>query len=162
MFDEIGKKIKTVASVACWVGIVFSVIYGIVLVAIDEDTVVAGFLVMIVGSLLSWVGSFITYGFGQLVENSDILVKNHFPTQFQTPSVEEDNVKPIKKAQWVPNYECLDISVSENCNYGVCMVCKKSECDLKQCSIKTEIGTRNLNICDECIVEFQKAAQKQD
>ena len=31
---------------------------------------VAGILIFIVGSLLSWIGSFFTYGFGELVENS--------------------------------------------------------------------------------------------
>ena len=33
--------------------------------------ILPGFLVMIFGSLASWVSSFFIYGFGQLVENSD-------------------------------------------------------------------------------------------
>lgn len=75
MFENIGSKIKTVAKVVCWIGIIASVISGIVLIAQDEDTAFLGFLVIVLGCVGSWVGSFITYGFGQLVENSDILVK---------------------------------------------------------------------------------------
>ena len=74
MFDNIGGKIKKVAQIVCWIGIVASVISGIALMATDEDLVGAGFLVLIGGPLVSWVGSFMVYGFGQLVENSDILV----------------------------------------------------------------------------------------
>ena len=41
---------------------------------LNEDTVLLGFLIIIIGPLCSWIGSFMIYGFGQLVENSDILV----------------------------------------------------------------------------------------
>ena len=33
--------------------------------------VLAGLLTIVLGSLLSWIGSFFTYGFGQLIENTD-------------------------------------------------------------------------------------------
>ena len=64
MFDNIGSKIKTLAQVICWIGIIASVIIGFVLMVQDEDTVFIGILTMIIGSLGSWVGSFMTYGFG--------------------------------------------------------------------------------------------------
>ncbi|MGN0776854.1 MAG: hypothetical protein ACI4MM_09295 [Candidatus Ventricola sp.] len=70
MFTNIGTKIKTTAKVFAWVGIILSVLAGVAL------TMSAGFIggiwVAIVGSLLSWVGSLALYGFGELVENSDI------------------------------------------------------------------------------------------
>lgn len=68
MFDNIGSKIKTVAKVVCWIGIIASVIVGFIMLVQDEDTALAGILTMIFGSLGSWVGSFITYGFGQLLK----------------------------------------------------------------------------------------------
>lgn len=77
MFDNIGSKIKTLAKVVCWIGIIASVIIGFILLVQDEDTVLAGLLTMILGSLGSWIGSFMTYGFGQLIENSDILVSQN-------------------------------------------------------------------------------------
>ena len=82
MFNNIGSKIKTLAQVVCWLGIAICVIVGIVLMAQDEETVGIGLVVMIFGSLFSWIGSFMTYGFGQLIENSDFLVsqKKNAPT----------------------------------------------------------------------------------
>ena len=70
MFNNIGKKIKVVASVFCWIGIIASVVFGIIL--IDEGDEVAGAVTLVAGALSSWIGSFALYGFGQLVENSDI------------------------------------------------------------------------------------------
>ena len=67
MFDNIGDKIKTLAKVSTVLGIVISVIYGIVLMVSDEDLIFVGFLVMILGSLLSCIGSFTLYGFGEMI-----------------------------------------------------------------------------------------------
>ena len=71
MFDNIGSKIKELAKIVCWIGIAVSVIIGIALLWTDG---LAGILTAVFGSLFSWVGSFVLYGFGQLVENSDTLV----------------------------------------------------------------------------------------
>ena len=71
MFSNIGSKIKVLAVVITCIGIVASIIIGIVLMTTDEELIVPGILVMIAGSLLSWLSSFFMYGFGQLVENSD-------------------------------------------------------------------------------------------
>ena len=76
MFDNIGRKIKTLAQVVCWIGIIGSVISGIVMMANDEDLAFLGFMIMVIGSLVSWVSSFTLYGFGQLIENTDQLVLN--------------------------------------------------------------------------------------
>lgn len=77
MFTNIGGKIKTLAKVICWVGIVASVISGIFSIiagiASAENstfiTLAAGILTMVMGSLGAWIGSFITYGFGEIVDN---------------------------------------------------------------------------------------------
>lgn len=76
MFDNIGGKIKIVAQTLCWIGIVASVIIGIVFISQGEETILLGLLIALIGALSSWIGSFITYGFGQLIENSDILVES--------------------------------------------------------------------------------------
>lgn len=78
MFDNIGEKIKILAKILCWLGIIASVIVGIVLMIKDESLTLIGILIAVIGSLLSWAGSSIMYGFGRLVKNSDILVNlNH-------------------------------------------------------------------------------------
>lgn len=86
MFNNIGGKIKGLAKFMCWLGIILSVIIGILLImsatnrngyyrSTDSATVVYGIIVIVVGSLLSWIGSFVLYGFGELVDNSSKLVE---------------------------------------------------------------------------------------
>lgn len=87
MFDNIGGKIKKLAEVLCWLGIIASVLVALYIWIqagkIDTDygsyareaknkLILSGFIYGAVGALLSWVGSFTLYGFGHLVENSEI------------------------------------------------------------------------------------------
>lgn len=77
VFGNIGGKIKTLAKVLTWIGIISSVITGISMLATgDEALVLIGILIAAFGSIVSWVSSFLLYGFGQLIENTDELVKN--------------------------------------------------------------------------------------
>ena len=77
MFNNIGGKIKALAKVLCWIGIVCSVISGIAMMLSQQTDqgVLAGIVTIIVGCLVSWIGSFFAYGFGQLIENTDELVR---------------------------------------------------------------------------------------
>lgn len=75
MFSNIGSKIKTLAQVITWIGIIGSVILGLVLMTTDEELISAGLMIALLGSLISWVSSFVLYGFGQLIENTDKLVE---------------------------------------------------------------------------------------
>lgn len=72
MFKNIGGKIKTLASVITCAFIILSIVSGVLIMV--NDLVLVGILVMLVGFLLSWVSSFILYGYGQMIENSDKLV----------------------------------------------------------------------------------------
>lgn len=67
MFDAIGAKIKGLTKLICWVGIIASVISGGAMLS-NRYTATIGIIVMILGSLLSWVGSFLLYGFGELID----------------------------------------------------------------------------------------------
>lgn len=86
MFNNIGGKIKGLAKFMCWLGIIVSVIAGIILIIsarhsdgyysyTDTNMVITGILVIVMGSILSWIGSFVLYGFGELVDNSSKLVE---------------------------------------------------------------------------------------
>ena len=75
-YDNIGGKIKSLAKVAFIVEAIAAVISGLVMFAEDDDMFLIALLVAIVGPIVAWVGSWLLYGFGQLVENSDTLVKN--------------------------------------------------------------------------------------
>ena len=82
MYDNIGGKIKVVAVAGCILGIIASLIVGISLISQSSyytQTAPMGWIVIIVGSLASWLGSFCLYGFGELIEktgaNNEALVK---------------------------------------------------------------------------------------
>ncbi len=96
MFDNIGGKIKALAQVVCWIGIIASAICGIIMMATGDPSLnLIGFLIIILGSLFSWIGSFMTYGFGQLIENTDKLVeeKNNVTHTVTTSRNTNDKLK---------------------------------------------------------------------
>ena len=64
MFDNIGSKIKSLAQIVCWLGIIVSAVSGLAIMISNEETVFVGLLIILLGSIGSWVGSFVLYGFG--------------------------------------------------------------------------------------------------
>lgn len=68
MFENISGKLKTLAKVITVAGVIVSVINGFVMM---NQTALGGLLVMAIGSLLSWVSSFVIYGLGELVEQAE-------------------------------------------------------------------------------------------
>ena len=75
-YDNIGGKIKGLAKAAFIVEAIAAVLSGLVMFVEDDDMFLIALLVAIVGPIVAWVGSWLLYGFGQLIENSDTLVKN--------------------------------------------------------------------------------------
>lgn len=95
MYDNIGGKIKTVAKVVGFAGIGISILTGLLflLVAFSEEKFSffgIGILVAFLGSLISWVSTIALYGFGQLVENTDVLV--------QDSQINKSSLRYIRKA----------------------------------------------------------------
>ena len=81
MFDNISGKIKKLAEVICWIGIILSSIIGIIMFSYaakfhSDDYILSGFLYIIFGSLLSWIASFFMYGFGELIEKTTEIANN--------------------------------------------------------------------------------------
>ncbi len=76
IFDPIGKKLKMLAEIMTCMGILLSVLGGIILVVTgvasmgngDMRLIFVGILVAILGSLLSPVLGFTLYGFGEFIE----------------------------------------------------------------------------------------------
>ena len=88
MFTHIGRKIKTLAKVLCWIGIVLFILAGLAMIAYglikgEVRMIVlmslAGIATGGVGALLSWVCSFLLYGFGQLVDKTEAIECNTRP-----------------------------------------------------------------------------------
>jgi|GEM_PF-4731343 len=79
MFGNMGNKIKMLAKVVAWIGIIFSCLIGFILFVEGMDyeesgMILGGFFMAGIGSLVSWISSFVLYGFGQIVDNTDKLV----------------------------------------------------------------------------------------
>ena len=68
MFDNIGGKIKILAQIFVWIGIIASVILGIILCNTDVEWL--GVICIFLGPILCWISSMTLYGFGELIENS--------------------------------------------------------------------------------------------
>lgn len=130
MFGNIGGKIKGLAKVLCWIGIISSVIAAIVMLfsAMDawrgsEKTMftILFFVILIVGPILSWLSSIALYAFGELVEDIHAIRKK------ECPIVESNNVEEDDSATNTNNEE--RIFSCPNCNstvyYGepVCKAC---------------------------------------
>ena len=69
MFENIGYKIKSLAKLLCWLGIAVSLASGCYIFRTKEWL---GVLIIVGGTLLSWLGNFVLYGFGELIDNSEI------------------------------------------------------------------------------------------
>ncbi|MBR4457992.1 MAG: zinc finger Ran-binding domain-containing family 2 protein [Clostridia bacterium] len=87
MYNNIGGKIKSLATVLCILGFIGSAIGGISFFVqagkisrYDSGAggamVLYGILVIVGGCLLSWILGFFAYGFGQLIENTDEIAAN--------------------------------------------------------------------------------------
>lgn len=70
MFNNVGNKCKTVAKILCWLGIVGSIIIGLIYIFANNFGFGIGY--MIGGCVVSWIGSLGLYGIGEAVENSAI------------------------------------------------------------------------------------------
>ena len=102
MFENIGRKLKILAQVICWVGIIVSVLSALLfffaaglLPASERVTaIVSGGIALVLGPLLSWIGSFQLYAYGELVEKTTVI---------------EQRLKQIEKSQteepFAPQYE---------------------------------------------------------
>ena len=79
MFDDAGGKIKSWAEIICVVGIILSIIGGIIIIVIGAQynpysntnpLFLSGILVMVVGSLSSWCSGLLLFTFGDIAQNT--------------------------------------------------------------------------------------------
>ena len=74
MFENIGNKIKTLATVLTILGMAFSAVLALVMCS--NGRIGAGLLVLFLGFVFSWIGSFCLYGFGELIEKTTEIAQN--------------------------------------------------------------------------------------
>ncbi len=80
MFDNVGSKVKTLAKVLCWIGIIASVISGLSVwfggysnySSYGGGTFWIGLITVAVGCFASWLGSLATYAIGEAAEFAEM------------------------------------------------------------------------------------------
>lgn len=95
MYDNIGGKLKGLATTICVIEVIAAVISGIALMASNEHLAVVGLLVMIIGSLFAWISSWLLYGFGELIEKTCEIAKNTYRGEKYTSDYER--IKELKE-----------------------------------------------------------------
>ena len=109
MFENVGNKIKILAKTITIIGIIGSIIGGISLMA--SELILEGLLVIVGGSLFSWVGSFVLYGFGHLIETAEEIASNTRTTCKTLPSfAQQDNADTTSPAESTPQQTETDVS----------------------------------------------------
>lgn len=96
MFDNIGRKIRALARIVFFVGILGSGI-GMLVMWITGGGLgnrvggftifVTGLIIGLLGCLASWACGCVLYGFGQLVEDTEAIRQNTEDTQYCTESL---------------------------------------------------------------------------
>ena len=151
---NIGGKIKTLASVIAWLGIVGSIIIGIILMATAEELIFAGIISDIVGSISSWIGSFLLYGFGELVENSGIIAQK---TNVTLPKSKDFNTVGYERTV---NQTTQNKTESLHKWNGKCQMCDKDNVLISAAVIIDDLGTRHRNVCDDCFEKYNCKPEK--
>ena len=79
-YDNIGGKIKNWAKWIFIIEAITTVISGFVLMATAEyeTMILLGLLVILIGPIVAWISSWLLYGYGQLIENSDIIAQEYY------------------------------------------------------------------------------------
>lgn len=101
MYDNVGGILKTIAKVEACIGFIASTVFGIAMTSVSRQILV-GILIFFLGSFFSWIASLGLYAFGQIVENTDTLVrqtqKNDFQLSQRISSVAYQPISPTGQA----------------------------------------------------------------
>lgn len=119
MFDNIGGKIKGLAAVCCWIMMGMFVLVG--LLSMGQNGFFGGLILIVSGLLISWVSSFVLYGFGELVECASDIRAKLYQRPVAAPQQQPSNITPVRAA--APAYERPKHTPSggwrcKNCGYS--------------------------------------------
>jgi uncharacterized protein (DUF697 family) len=150
MFENIGSKIKSIAKGAFIVEALGAVIAGVG-AAIDQEEIVY-ILVAVGGVAAAWILACFAYGFGQLIENSDIIAEEysrkneaHHKAEVKTEARKQaQNRKAVKAAIANPEVEGTEF---------VDVICPS--CNTQLSFMKEQLQDPEGLICPICDAIFQ-------
>ena len=73
MYEHVGRKIKKVAEWTFAIETILGIVLGFVLMFLGDAYFFWGLVVVGLSPLVAWLSNLVLFGFGQLVENTDIL-----------------------------------------------------------------------------------------
>ena len=79
MYKNIGLKIKSLAMGIAIFMAILDFLYGIILIAESQGDIVwvlVGVLVMLIGPVITWISSWMLYGFGELIDKAAAIERN--------------------------------------------------------------------------------------
>lgn len=94
MYNNVGQKIKGVAIGLFLSEAVGAIVSGIALMATDEDFILLGILLLVVGPFVAYLMSLFVYGFGELIEKTaDVAEKAQFNPQKNVKKATKESKK---------------------------------------------------------------------
>ena len=91
MFDQIGQRIKTLAVVITVIGMIISVIMGCDYI-FNKSRRIYGLIIIVGGIIASYIGSFILYGFGEIIDKLCDISKSLNEQKILAVAKEAENV----------------------------------------------------------------------
>lgn len=153
MFDNIGRKIKMLAKVVCWIGIIGSITTGLVLIGMGIDgpdaLVTSGVIIVIFGPFFSWIGCFFMYGFGQLVDDTQKLREHIVPNEDEE---EYDDYDYAGNGEEDTTFRESDFKVVPGAK---CLMCNRTEVPLAVFTMSDD-NTPDGYICADCVAGFER------
>ncbi len=175
MFDNIGGKIKGLAAAVTWIGIAGSVIFWISTFSSGSNEAISvGLIVMIIGSLVSWLSSLTLYGFGELIEKMSSVEKLMKKVAGEEDSKVKDSKKPEEHTvieEKKPDEEIKEVKKSEELEAvkeiekiipvpkmpvakNSCEICGKSDFSVTSSRFVDETGTHIRTVCNDCFKKY--------
>ena len=115
MFDNIGEKIKIIAKVFFAFSTVICIIIGLYTILYTKNPFM-GLTILIGGIVASIVSCFVLYGFGELVNNSSILVDYHNNKDRESTSSGVNNTRASNLSHREKTDKNLDFKHCQKCN----------------------------------------------
>ena len=115
MFNNIGEKLKGIASFVLVAGIIGSVVWGLII--LSERKYLEGILIIICGSLSSWISSCVIYGIGDIASRTSEMYSlsksTYFLAQSTRKAATQKSVVDNTKAKVCPH--CGEKVTSNKC-----------------------------------------------
>jgi hypothetical protein len=120
MYDNIGEKIKGLATAITVLGIIVSIISGLLLFSLNQK---AGLVTILIGCIISYVSNLCLYGFGELIVKVTVIANQNVNNKQNIK--QKINIKKELLNFLKTNY--ADLRTPENAFRYVFNICEKGD-----------------------------------